>query len=154
MALVTDIVRAVRNIRSKLNVGERKAVEVLLTGADEAGLEAVKRHEHFIRELAQVSELTVGPELVKPEGSATEVVGSFEIYVPLSGLIDFEEERKRLEARLAKTRQGAEVIEKKLSNPNFINKAPEPVVNRERKRQRAILEEIEKLTANIRDLSG
>jgi valyl-tRNA synthetase len=154
MAVAGDVIRAVRNIRSKLNVGERKPVEVVITGTDAEAIEIVKSREAFITDLALVSSLSVGADLAKPEGSATEVVEGLELFVPLAGLVDFAEERKRLESRLKKVRQGAEAIDRKLSNPNFVDRAPAPVVERERERRRAIFDEIEKLTANLNDLAG
>ncbi len=156
MALVTDIVRAVRNIRSKLNLGERTAVEAIVTGGDGAAgaLDVVRRYEYFIKELGGVSALSAGEGLEKPQGAAAEVVSGLELFVPLEGLIDFEEERKRLEARLEKAVRGLEGVEAKLGNESFVERAPAEVVERERARRDEIAAEVEKIRANLADISG
>ena len=60
------------------------------------------------------------------------ILNDIEVYIPMEGLIDIEEERKRLEAEV--TRLEGEVVrgEKMLSNPGFVNKAPEAKVNEEK----------------------
>ena len=97
--------------------------------------------------------LTAEAGLSKVHPSAAEVVGALEVYVPLTGIFDLEQERKRLEARIEKAGEFLASIERKLSNASFVEKAPKPVVDRERERQRAAREELDKLTANLDDLA-
>ncbi|MDQ9759683.1 hypothetical protein RFZ45_12355, partial [Acinetobacter baumannii] len=65
--------------------------------------------------------------------SVTIVTNDAKIYIPLGDLVDFEAERKRLEKELAQCEDKLAFIEKKLSNPGFVNKAPEKVVEQNRK---------------------
>ncbi len=161
MPLVMDLVRAVRNIRSKLNLGERRSIDAVVTIRADADaspaarrpLEIVSAHEDFIRNLANIEILTVGASIEKPPASAAEVVGRLELFVPLKGLIDNEAEKKRLETRIEKARKGLEAVERKLANPDFLERAPGEIVERERQRHKAMLEEVEKLEANLSDLA-
>jgi valyl-tRNA synthetase len=153
MPLVTDLVRAVRNIRSKLGLGERSEVDLVVTGANAAGLETVRRYEYFIKDLGKVKTLEAAPDLAKPHPASSEVVAGLDVFVPLRGLIDLGEERTRLEARIKKTETGLAAIEAKLSNPNFAGRAPADVVSRERARRDEVLAEVEKLRANLADLA-
>lgn len=154
MTLVTDVIRAARNIRSKLNLGERTRINAIVTGADRAPLEIVAQYDHFIKDLAAVETLTVGQALGKPEASAAEVVGPLELFVPLEGLIDHEAERKRLEARIQKAEKSLDAVETKLANPAFVQNAPENIVSRERERLQLLQQEVEKLRANLHDIPG
>ena len=71
--------------------------------------------------------------------------------VPLEGLIDLDAERKRLEERIAKERKFLEGLEKKLANPNFVEKAPPEVVERERRRAEEVRATIQSLEKNLAD---
>jgi len=154
MALVTEIIRAVRNIRSKHNLGERKEVSCLITGTDREALNVVRDYEYFICNLGLVDGMKMGSGLQKPRAAAAEVVGPLELYVPLEGLIDLGEEHKRLEARIEKARQALAGVENKLANPNFIERAPDAIVERERRRHGEMLAEVRKLEANLADFSA
>jgi valyl-tRNA synthetase len=154
MPVVMELVRAVRNIRSKLGLGERAQVDCVVTGGSDDALAMVRRHEHFIKELGGVKDLQAAHGLAKPRPSASEVVSGLDVYVPLAGLIDLAQERERLQARIDKTEKGLASVEAKLSNPSFTQRAPEDVVARERARRDEILSEVEKLRANLSDLAG
>ena len=61
------------------------------------------------------------------------ILNDVEVYIPLEGLIDIEEERKRLEAEVIRLKGEVARGEKMLSNPGFVNKAPEAKVNEKKK---------------------
>ena len=156
MPVVAGAIRAVRDIRSKHNLGERTEVDLTSVSASSVELEAIRDNEHLIKELAKVRNLYVfdlGPDFTKPRPSATAVDGPLVHYV--SGqAIDFEQEQKRLKARIEKARQVLAGVEKKLANPNFIDKAPDAIVERERRRHEEMLAEVQKLEANLADFSA
>ena len=152
MPLVTDLIRAIRNIRSKLGLGERTEVDCVVTGGSQEALATIRRYEYFIRDLGKVKDLQAGDGLAKPHPASAEVVGGLDVYVPLKGLIDLGEERKRLAARNAKAEAALAAVEAKLANPNFADRAPAEVVARERARRDEVLAEVEKLRANLADL--
>jgi valyl-tRNA synthetase len=157
MPIVADTIRAVRNIRSSLSLGERTEVDLLCASEASLQLDALRENEHLIKELAKVRNLYVFDRslgFTKPHPAAAEVVGPLELYVPLEGLIDLDEERRRLEARIQKARKALAAVELKLGNQSFLSKAPEAIVNRERERRQAMLDEVEKLDAGLRDLAG
>ena len=70
----------------------------------------------------------------------------------MGDLVDFEAERKRLEKELAQCEDKLAFIEKKLSNPGFVNKAPEKVVEQNRKDASVLTEKIEMLKNSIENL--
>ncbi len=150
-AVLMDVVRAVRNIRNKMQMAPAVRPEALVrTEADRAAVLAAA--EGLVQRLAGVERLTAAPDVKKPPHAATEIVAAAEVYVPLEGLIDFEAERRRLGDRVAKERAFLASIEKKLANPNFAERAPAEIVDRERARAdeaRATLAALEKNLADL-----
>jgi len=151
-AAVMDVVRAVRNIRNKMQMAPavRPAAHVR-TEADRAAVLAAA--EGLVQRLAGVERLMAGPEVEKAPHSATEIVAGAEVYVPLEGLIDFDAERERLEDRITKERAFLASIEKKLANPNFVERAPAEVVERERARADEVRATLAALEKNLADLA-
>jgi valyl-tRNA synthetase len=103
----------------------------------------------LIKQLARVGELSMGTSLEKPGQSATAVVGGMELYIPLGGLVDLDEEKARMEKRIKEINRLISGINGKLSNENFMNRAPEQVVAKEKSNLEKLTEEFEKVTANL-----
>ena len=85
----------------------------------------------------------------KPEQSATVIIGKNELYIPLGGLIDLDVERSRLQKRSDEINGHLNSITKKLSNEQFISKAPKHVVARVKEKQEEMSAELEKVNANL-----
>ena len=80
------------------------------------------------------------------------VLKALEVFVPLAGLLDIDEERKRLMNRIENEETRLNGVLKKLANRNFVERAPKEVVARERERRAEIEEQIAKLRASLEDL--
>ena len=85
----------------------------------------IDKHTNLIRSLARVENISTGTDIEKPEQSATAVSAGMELYIPLKGLVDLEEEKNRMEKRISEIDSLLKVIEGKLSNENFLERAPE-----------------------------
>ena len=72
-----------------------------------------------------------------------------ELYIPLKGLVDLEEEKNRMEKRISEIERLLATIDGKLSNENFLQRAPGSVVEKERSNLKKLNEELEKITANL-----
>lgn len=149
MEMIMDAIRAVRNRRSEMNVPPSKKatvkIETVKTDIFESGKE-------FFKRLASASEVEVAQKFENDDKSVTIVTNDAKIYIPLGDLVDFEAERKRLEKELAQCEDKLAFIEKKLSNPGFVNKAPEKVVEQNRKDASVLTEKIEVLKNSIENL--
>ena len=77
-----------------------------------------------------------------------------QIYLPLEGLVDIEEEIKRLEKELNKAEEELARAEQKLANPGFVNKAPTAVVEKEREKARLMADTVEKLRRLLQEATG
>ena len=86
----------------------------------------------YIKTLARVGELTFGVGVERPAQAATQVAGDVEILLPLAGLINVEEEEKRLLKEIAKVEKDVELFAKKLANENFVANAPRHVLEKDR----------------------
>lgn len=149
MEMIMDAIRAVRNRRSEMNVPPSKKatvkIETVKTDIFESGKE-------FFKRLASASEVEVAQKFENDDKSVTIVTNDAKIYIPLGDLVDFEAERKRLEKELAQCEDKLAFIEKKLLNPGFVNKAPEKVVEQNRKDASVLTEKIEVLKNSIENL--
>jgi len=95
------------------------------------------------------SQVTINASLKeKPEGAAALVVGPVEIYLPLAGMVDLEQERVRLNKELAEAGSHITRLEKLLSS-DFAKKAPEAVVAKEREKLATFKETAEKIKAQL-----
>jgi valyl-tRNA synthetase len=153
-ALLQDIIRAVRNIRSKLGVAERKPLEVVTSVPDERAAERLRRHERILKQLGYLERIQIGVGLEKPAGSATDVVGQIQVFVPLKGVLDIEEERDRLQKKIEQKENYVAGLLRKLSEPNFLQRAPAEVVAREKARCKELEEEVAKLRASLEELGN
>jgi len=135
MALIMDTIRAIRNLRSEMNVPLGKEAEVFIAANKQDALETVQKGQAYIKVLASVSDLHLELNITeKPRQAVTAVIQGMEIFLPLKGLVDIEKETARLQKELAKVNEEIERLEKKLNNPGFISKAPAEVVEKEREK--------------------
>ncbi len=144
---IQEVVRAIRNLRAEKNVKPGLKLSAILV--DDSGL--VKQEAKIIAALANLDEkkLDIREKMdSKPEGSVALVVGSVEIYLPLAELVDPEEERARLEKELAEAESQVARLEKLLGS-DFANKAPAPVVQKEREKLAAYKETAGKIKARL-----
>ncbi|MEP0545570.1 MAG: valine--tRNA ligase [Rhodothermales bacterium] len=160
-ALVQELISGIRGVKSQYGVAPSKKIAAHVSVGGDNGqrgglVEAVERHGRYFAQLANVDDLTVGTGLAKPKASAAVVVGAaggtHEVFVPLAGMIDLDEERARL-GRAIEEKEGFLVsVERKLRNQQFVNRAPEDVVARERQKAADATSELQKLRANLDDL--
>ena len=101
MQAVQNVTREIRTIRAQFNVPPGLKIAAVLSAKNEADLAVVKAYEGYIKLMAKIENLDIGINLAKPKQTATAVADNIAIYVPLTGLIDFEKEKKRLEKDLA-----------------------------------------------------
>ena len=131
-------VRAIRNRRAEMNVPPSKKAKVCIATqyADTFASGAV-----FMQRLAFASEVEVGAEFDMP-GALTVVTADARIYIPMNELVDIEAERARLQKQLAAAKKELEFVRAKLSNENFVSKAPAAVVDAQRAQEAKTVEKL------------
>ena len=148
MVLLQEVVTAIRSIRSRMNVPPSKFPD-LVVRCDDDQASFLENHRELLKSLARIGEMTLGESIEKPGQSATAVVGGMEMYILLEGLVDLNQEKSRMGKRIGEINRLITGINGKLSNENFINRAPEHVVAKERTNLDRLTEELDKVTANL-----
>ncbi|BCR04402.1 valine--tRNA ligase [Desulfuromonas versatilis] len=132
MELIMEVIKGIRNIRGEMDVPPSKQIAAVLDCRSEASLAVLKQGEGYIRALARVAELQAGVGIERPGQAATQVAGDVEILLPLAGLINVDEEEKRLQKEIAKVEKDVAMFTKKLSNEKFVANAPPEVLEKDR----------------------
>jgi valyl-tRNA synthetase len=148
-ALIQDTIRSIRNLRAEKKVSPAKRIPATIAGGGKTAL--FKEQAGVIAALAGLdqSRLSILKSLpAKPENSIALVAGQVEIYIPLSGMLDPDKERDRLKQELAEIHIQIDRLEKLLAS-DFANKAPAPVVQKERERLAAFQETAGKLKTQL-----
>lgn len=145
---VQGVITGIRNIRGEMNIPPSKELKVMLKTSSVSG-----HQEKYIRNLAKVSELEIGRNLEKPEGSASAVVKNCDIYIPLEGLIDTDVEKNRLQKEITRLEGLLKGVAGKLSNESFVSKAPADVVEKEKAKQRDWTESLDKFKTLLDQLN-
>ena len=154
MNLLKDVIHAVRNIRAETNTPLSKKVPMIIKASNEDAMTILKENVHYIERFCNPDALTIDTDATPPEKAMSAVVTGAEIYLPLAGLINKEEEIARLEKELNKLNQEVERVQKKLSNPNFVEKAPEHIVDKEREKEKEYLEKRAAVEKRLQELKN
>jgi len=134
MERVMGVISGIRNIRGEMEVPPSREIAAMLSCGSEESVRLMKRNEGAIVNLARLASLAIGREVEKPEDASIQVAGDVQIFVPLKGLVDVEEEEKRLLKEIGKIDRDVEFLAKKLENPSFVERAPADVVAKEREK--------------------
>ncbi|MFA6610745.1 MAG: class I tRNA ligase family protein, partial [Candidatus Omnitrophota bacterium] len=151
MKLLIELVTAIRNMRAVWNIEPQRAISAVINIYKDTDAKLLDANADIIKKLSKVSELKVG-RFPKPKNSAVSVVRELEIYVPLEGLIDFEKEKARLKKEEAKIEGEMKAIEGRLNDKNFVAKAPEDIVSKQRIHREELAVSVEKLRENLKNI--
>lgn len=132
MEQVMEVIRSIRNIRGEMDVTPAKKITALFDCKTEASATVISAAQSYITSLARIESFTCGVGIDQPEQVAKQVSGDIEILLPLAGLINVEEEEKRLAKEIAKVQKDVDLFSKKLSNEKFVANAPPAVLEKDR----------------------
>ena len=130
---IMNIITEIRNIRSKMNVHPSKKTKLIFvttTAKDE-----IEKSEAFLEKLGFANKIEIQKTTENiPENAVAILSKNMEVHIPFEELVDIEEEKKRLEGEKKRLESEVQRGEKMLSNPGFINKAPEAKINEEKEK--------------------
>ena len=132
MGVIMDVITSVRNIRGEMSIPPSKKLKVVVSAPDEELISVLTAGRDYIINLGNLEELTVRGEMEEPKGAATGVAGSVRVFALLEGTIDVASEKARLEKRITKIVKELTIVSKKLANSDFMEKAAEEVVTKEK----------------------
>ena len=154
MEFLIDVIRSVRNIRAEANAPNSRAIELLIRPNTDQASQYLKQGRHFIHHLCNPKQLIIAKEVSTPKQTMSAVVTGAEIFVPLAGLIDIDKEIDRLQKELEKYQFEVKRVQKKLSNQQFVEKAPAHIVEEERKKEKDYLEKLKKVQKRLANLQN
>jgi len=152
MKVLQDTVSAVREIRGEMNIPPNKKVTLLINGKGDK-LDILDTCKDDIAKFTQSDNIEIKHDIIKPDNAATAVIHDFEIFIPLKDVIDLDVEKERIKKEMNRLEQLLEGVNKKLQNKQFMDKAPEHVVDKEKNKQKNFQEKFDKLQKNLKMIS-
>lgn len=152
MQYVIDVIRAVRNIRTEMNVPNSRRAKILLIPSNDDIKTSLEEGSIYFEKLAFASGIAFVKREDIPKDAVSSVVPGIEIFLPLEDLIDKEKEIERLLKEKEKYEKEVERVVKKLSNEGFISKAPKNVIEEEKEKQAKYQEMLDKIIERLNAL--
>jgi len=149
MDLVMRTTGGIRNIRGEMDIAPNKRVDVLLLAEEDDIRDRLEQYRAYITHLARVGSLSFITSGEKPRDVATAVAGDVEIFIAMAKGMDFHGEARRLEKEIQKVEKELEIAVRKLSNDEFISKAPAEVVEKVTVKREALLIREKKLRESL-----
>ena len=146
--LATEAVAALRNIRQKKGISPKEALDLRIKGA------FLQEMTGIVRRMGNVGEISFVEDFGGREAGASFLVGTVEMFVPLAGKTDVQEEIAKAEAEIERLEKFLKGVNAKLSNEKFMQNAPEAVVRGEEKKRADATSKIEGLRKTIEALKG
>ena len=146
--LATEAVAALRNIRQKKGISPKEALDLRIKGAFPQEMTGI------VRRMGNVGEISFVEDFGGREAGASFLVGTVEMFVPLAGKTDVQEEIAKAEAEIERLEKFLKGVNAKLSNEKFMQNAPEAVVRGEEKKRADATAKIEGLRKTIEALKG
>jgi valyl-tRNA synthetase len=149
MDYLREVITGIRRIRSELKISPSQRVPVLLVVPGPERQKTVTDYRSYIISQARLSDLTLVEEVEEPSSYARGIVEHTEIFIPLKERGGFGDEQARITRELVKLREEARKSQAKLSNDQFLSRAPIEVVRKERKKLAEVNLKIEKLQEQL-----
>ena len=154
MDLIKEVITGVRNIRGEMNIPPKKDVKIIIDVKRKKEKEIFKNNLSYITNLAKVESVELVSDMEKPDSSATYVFSDIQVHVLLKGLINYDDERKRIYKGIKKIEKEMEMSKKKLANSDFLNQAPSHIVENVKEKVQHMSMKLEKLHQNLTILKG
>lgn len=142
-AWLQALTQAIRTLKSEMNVSPSVSIHVLVKAPSENEQRLLEKYKFLLSSLCKLNEISTLN--TSPPPSATVVVGQTEYLIPMSGLIDKQAEMVRLDREIGKLDKDISQSENKLSNPQFVQNAPESIIIKEKDRLAEAMQTREKL---------
>ncbi|WP_261921424.1 class I tRNA ligase family protein [Staphylococcus aureus] len=154
MQQLVEIIKSVRQSRVEVNTPLSKEIPILIQAKDKEIETTLSQNKDYLIKFCNPSTLNISTDVEIPEKAMTSVVIAGKVVLPLEGLIDMDKEISRLEKELAKLQSELDRVDKKLSNENFVSKAPEKVINEEKRKKQDYQEKYDGVKARIEQLKA
>ncbi|MGE5253942.1 MAG: valine--tRNA ligase, partial [Planctomycetaceae bacterium] len=154
MELVRKVIGAIRNLRSEMGIPPGKKADVILYSPQEETRRFLEENRRYVENLARTEKLDFQSGGPRPKGSATAIVEEVEIFLPLKGWFNLEEEEKRLQKELDRVSQDLSRTRGKLQNQDFVSRARPEAVEKEKEKAGALAAREAKLKESLERVKG
>lgn len=152
MAFLIEIIKAVRNIRMEVNAPMSSQIDIMIQLDDEANKRVLDENADYVENFLHPKELTVASEVEAPKLAKTAVIPGAQIFVPLTELVNVDDELEKMEKEEKRLEDEVARCEKKLANKGFVDHAPEAVVNKEKEKKADYESQLAGVRERIQDL--
>ena len=152
IVMVCEVVSAIRSARARYGISPKVElpVSIKVEGED---VELLRAQSLLLTSLGNVSELVIAADAEKPAESSVALAAGLEVYICLSGHVDFGAEKVRLEKEQGKLSKDVEKLEKKLSNPGFLAKAAAEIVEKDKAKLAELSDKLARVNAQLAELA-
>ena len=145
------IIVGIRNLRTNLNVHPSKKSKLIFV--TKTANDMLKESSAMIQKLGFANEIDIQENKENiPQNAMSVLADGIEVYIPFEELVDLEAEKQRLQGEREKLLSEVARGEKMLSNPGFVNKAPEAKINEEKAKLAKYKEMLEKVEERLKSL--
>lgn len=148
--LIMEIITSIRYIKSEYNLITHKEIPIYYVNNLNI-LNMLKEKKEIITTLSKIKEIYLVESHHKTYGEVTLILSSGELYVDLKNALDLEKEINRLKKEEKKIREKMALIEKKLNNPQFLERAPQEIIEKEREEMNKLSSRLEKIQQFLED---
>ena len=152
LAIVTQSVSGIRSIRARYGISPKTKLDMVVKAQSSVAADLFNEQQDLIVALGNVTVLEVSETAEKPAESTMRLADDVEVYVILSGLVDFVAEQARLEKELGKLEKDRVKFDKKLSNPGFLAKAAPEIIEKDRAKLADITDRMDRLHAELAEM--
>lgn len=152
MAFLIETIKAVRNIRMEVNAPMSSQIDIMIQLDDEANKRVLDENADYVENFLHPKELTVASEVEAPKLAKTAVIPGAQIFVPLTELVNVDDELEKMEKEEKRLEDEVARCEKKLANKGFVGHAPEAVVNKEKEKKADYESQLAGVRERIQDL--
>ena len=149
-----EVVTAVRTVRSEWGVPPAQKIRAVIEAAPSNDQDVLRAHSANIEALAGLEVLEFADSVPQDPDTVRRVVRSFQVHVPLAGIVDREQETERVRRNLAKLVKQRGSLKSRLANSAFVERADPAVVEEVRSQEQSVGEHQEKLEQILQELGG
>jgi valyl-tRNA synthetase len=152
MQLIQEAISAIRNLRKQVNISPAVQVQTIIKVENNEQVALLNSYQNYFDKLAKTNDMQIAVQMQRPAKSIAAVVQNIEIYLPLSGVVDLEEEKNKLGKQQTQLEKELQKINGKLNNNKFLNNAPANIVTKEKAKQDEVetkLNKVKKILAGL-----
>lgn len=150
--IIQAVIISIRNIRADMNIPHSTMLTAYAAPLKKDGKDRLKDGIEYITRLARLEKLVIDNDVKKPAQCATAVLEGFNVFVSLEGVIDVESEKARLRKKMGDLETQLRHTDDRLKNKDFVTRAPEAIVSKEKEKGEKLREQIERLEKTLSGL--